>query len=544
MARNSKLILSKNIKLDKDYKEVLNYTEQQMLELMMDNDHLVNKDETFSFLRPDENVIATKFSYAECLQSNYIAFQNPNYANKWFFAFVDDVKYISDGNTEIYFTIDVMSTWFNKITPSDCFVIREHTMDDTMGNNTLPEDLELGEYCINQREDLDGTGFNEYDICIGVSSTPAGLSLSLANLTSRIYNGIYSGLRYFIFDEESSASKFIRGYDNNGMTEAIYTIFIVPKCLITTTTTIFYDNQSITSTQHGDVTGIRIGVYQPTNTPVTVGAFTDVQQPTDLNGYTPKNAKMYTYPFSYIYITNNCGSDIIYKWEDFDGTPEFSCDGALSVGCSIKLYPRNYKKYPTSSVYPRVCYSYGISLGKYPTCSWNSDSFTNWITQNAINLAISGATSATSIIGGALTGNIGAVGAGAVSIGNTISQVYQHSLVPEQAKGNTNSGDVTASAGQIGFFMQKMTIKYQYAKICDEYFTRFGYKTNLTKVPNITGRTYFNYVQIADSEVIGYGEVPNKYMEQINQIFRSGVTIWHNHSYMGDYTVSNTIVTP
>ena len=71
MSRSSKLILSKNIKLDKEYKEVLNYSETDMLNLMTDNNHFINKNETFSFLRPDENVIATEFTYDECLQSNY-----------------------------------------------------------------------------------------------------------------------------------------------------------------------------------------------------------------------------------------------------------------------------------------------------------------------------------------------------------------------------------------------------------------------------------------------------------------------------------------
>ena len=547
MSRNSKLILSKNIKLDKQYKEVLNYTELEMLDLLNSEEHLVNRDDKFSFLRENTNVISTGFSYAECLQANYIAFTNPDYANKWFFAFIDDVIYVSDKVTEIHFTIDVMSTWFNKVGVKQCFVIREHTMDDTMGNNTQPENLELGEYCINQNEDLYGIGFDEYDICIGVSVVPAELTLSTSVLTSRIYNKVYSGLRYFIFEDESSASKFIREYDNLGMASAIYTIFVVPKALITVTSCIFYDNTTFGSST------IKIGVYQPSNTIVNIGAFTDVDQPTDLNGYTPKNNKLYTYPYSYMYITNNCGGDVVYKWEDFDGKPTFSCDGALSVGCSIKLYPRNYKKYPTSSVWPRVCYPYGISAGKYPTCSWSSDSFTNWITQNAINITLNAATLGLGMVSGVneaesrselysiVKGNAVSTG---LSIGNSLSQMYQQALVPYQAKGNTNSGDVIASAGQIGFWMLKMCIKYEYAKIIDEYFTRFGYKTNLTKVPNINGRTYFNYVQIADSEVIGYGEVPNKYMDEINNIFRRGVTIWHNHSNIGDYTVTNSIVTP
>ena len=534
MARNTRVILSKNIKLDKSYKEVLNYSETDMLNLMRDNDHFIFEYDELSY-QSNKKVVYLKINslltYPMCLKASYFAFINPDYENKWFFAFIDKINYISDATVEIEYTIDVMTTWFNKVNPKQCFVIREHTMDDTLGNNTQPENLELGEYCINQREDLYGIGFDEYDICIGVSVVPPDLSLSTTVLTSRIYNKVYSGLRYFIFEDEDSASNFIREYDNLGMASAIYTIFIVPKALITVASCIFYDNTTFGSST------IKIGVYQPSNTVVNIGAFTDVDQPTDLNGYIPKNNKLYTYPYSYMYITNNCGGDVVYKWEDFNGKPTFSCDGALSVGCSIKLYPRNYKKYPTSSVWPRVCYSYGLSAGKYPTCSWSSDSFTNWITENAINIGVE----SVNLVSNIATGNVKEATS---SIANSVNQAYQHSLVPYQTKGNTNSGDVIASAGQIGFWMLKMCIKYEYAKIIDEYFTRFGYKTNLTKIPNINGRTYFNYVQIADSEVIGYGEVPNEYMDEINRIFRTGVTIWHDHTKIGDYTVNNTIVTP
>ena len=28
-----------------------------------------------------------------------------------------------------------------------------------------------------------------------------------------------------------------------------------------------------------------------------------------------------------------------------------------------------------------------LPLAKYPTCSWTSDAFTNWLTQNAVNLS-------------------------------------------------------------------------------------------------------------------------------------------------------------
>jgi hypothetical protein len=70
-----------------------------------------------------------------------------------------------------------------------------------------------------------------------------------------------------------------------------------------------------------------------------------------------------------------------------------------------------------------------------------------------------------------------------------------------------------------------------------------GYKTIRVVSPNLTGRTYWNYIEIGPHEEIGYGDVPTKYMEEINKACRTGVTIWHNHANIGNYTLNNTIVT-
>lgn len=545
MARNTRVILSKNIKLDKTYKEVLNYSETDMLNLMRDNDHFIYEYDELSY-QSDKKVVYLKITpsltYPMCLKASYFAFINPDYENKWFFAFIDKINYISNATVEIEYTIDVMTTWFNKVNLKQCFVVREHTMDDTLGNNTLPENLELGEYVIVDKDRLD-YGLRNCNICIGVSSTPSNFPTTGINLTSRIYNGIYSGLRYFIFRDESSASKFIRAYDSERMAEAIYTIFLVPTSLIDSNTVTWYEIAI------GSYSDIEIGVYLPSNDPVTLFSTQQLSIPDNLDGYTPKNNKLFTYPYSYMYVTNNCGGDITYNYEDFNGQPVFGCDGALCVGCSIKLYPRNYKKLPVDDSYKRILYNYGLNAGKYPTCSWSSDSFTNWITQNAINLATGviggGAALAAGLMsGGTALAALGLASGGLMSITGSLNQIYQHSAVPEQAQGNTNSGDIVTSAKEMGFTLFNMSIKSQYAKIVDDYFTRFGYKTNLTKIPNINGRAYFNYVQIADSEVIGYGEIPNIYMDEINNIFRRGVTIWHNHSSIGNYNVNNSIVTP
>ena len=130
----------------------------------------------------------------------------------------------------------------------------------------------------------------------------------------------------------------------------------------------------------------------------------------------------------------------------------------------------------------------------------------------------------------------------ALSIANTAGQIYQHSLCPTTAKGNTNGGDINVCSERNGFSFYKMSIKQEYARIIDEYFTRYGYKVNRLKTPNITGRTYWNYIQIDSQDDLGSGNIPNKYMETINNIARKGVTIWHNHDNIGNFALNNTIV--
>jgi hypothetical protein len=116
------------------------------------------------------------------------------------------------------------------------------------------------------------------------------------------------------------------------------------------------------------------------------------------------------------------------------------------------------------------------------------------------------------------------------------------SLTPPQVNGNTNNGDIMMAMDENCFHVFKMSIRYDFAKRIDDYFSRYGYKVNALKVPNIRGRQNFNYIQISDDSVIGYGEIPNKYMDEINNICKNGVTIWHNHQNIGNYNIENSIL--
>ena len=92
---------------------------------------------------------------------------------------------------------------------------------------------------------------------------------------------------------------------------------------------------------------------------------------------------------------------------------------------------------------------------------------------------------------------------------------------------------------KLTFTPYKMSIKEEYAKIIDNFFSMFGYKVNVVKVPNITGRTNWNYVKTIDCNFTG--DIPQEDLNIIRSAFNNGITLWHNASTMYNYGNSNNI---
>lgn len=113
-------------------------------------------------------------------------------------------------------------------------------------------------------------------------------------------------------------------------------------------------------------------------------------------------------------------------------------------------------------------------------------------------------------------------------------------MTPPQAEGNLNSGDVTTASNRNTFYFEVKSIKKEIAKIIDDYFSMYGYKTNSLKIPNITGRTNWNYVKTINCNI--EGDIPQEDLQKIKDMFNQGVTLWHNPSTFLDYTQSNTII--
>ena len=531
--RNSKAILAKGIRLDRDYKNILDYSESSMLSLVTSKQ--VATFNNCSFIR-NENAIDLEVAYGTALQADYLAFQNPNYSNKWFFAFIDKVEYKGERNTRIYYTVDVCSTWFDYWTAQKCWVIREHANTDNAGDNLVPENLEMGEFVNNgSRINISGTGYYAF----GLISTAAP-----GDSTKYVYNnlgGVLASGRLFCFTYAAQFGNFVLKLSNEGKLDAISQAYLIPYAAIGGDLHLNPDFDPFGNTDEE-----LYYRYKGKNQPYT--SDTNISRPASLNGYTPVNKKLLTAPFMSLVVSNSAGTVNNYAYEFFSDPSacKFTCEYVPVVGCSFIAIPRNYKGIDKNM-------NEMIVGPKFPALQWTGDVYTNWLTQNAVNIGIGIVSDGIGLVKSAVNIGEGEVEKGVsgmesvgFSIANQMAELYKHSLVPMSIRGSSNVGDVMSAARELNIYGYPMSITSQFAQRIDQFFTRYGYATNKLKYPNQTGRATFNYVQIAAGENIGYPSgnfsVPPADMEIINNVYRAGVTVWHNHDNIGNFDLANGII--
>ena len=530
----------------------------------------------FTYQRKD-GTIRVPALIDDLYEYNYVMYRNTNHSNKWFYAYITDMSYVSDQVTAITIKNDPWQCWQFDLTYKPTFVEREHVNDDTIGLHTLPENLELGEYVVNNVTNvLDSTGStfhggttNSLFIIMGVTQAPSGDNVSAGLPSSRMYDGLFQGLYFLAFDSVADVENVIKMYDTAGQASAIYCIFTAPRSLVgastwtvphtwsytkgstTITATIYHINTSQGGFANTLMTNV---VASPNYRSVEYGTANE-HRVYNLDGYEFKNNKMLSYPFSFLYVTNNGGGDCIYKYEDFKlGTiiesgakiinARLNVYGSLSASAQTRLVPCNYKNLlDGNNIVPN--YTYGLAGQKFPASSWTSDYYTNWLTQNGVNIATNLIISAASGVATASTGGLG-VAFGTIGLGKTIAsalgQIHTAQITPDQAKGDLSCGDINYSTGKTGFAIQAMSVRSEVAKIIDDYFSAYGYCVNSIKVPNVTGRTNWNYVKTVGCYILA--DIPQTDLAEIKSMFDKGITFWHNPTTFMDYSQSNAIVTP
>lgn len=542
------------VPLENDYKHTL-FFENETAQYNYFTGKTIKSIENCSYQRK-ERLIRFPACIDDLISCNYVMYRNNAHSSKWYYAFIVKMEYKNDEMTEIFIETDVMQTWADKYTVKPSFIEREHVENDTTGLHTYPEQLETGEYVINSKNTNNSLLVRSLIIGCTVNlnsfDDPLFEAGKYASVAGDVYNGIFSGIKYYKVTRDE-VKRIIKDLAKYGQSDAIVTIFTCPSLFVTA---VYPEDLSYSTDNpvgYAEVeTSDSIVSKDWLNTFGVEGK--DNVKPVTINGHTVRNNKLFTYPYCYMLMSNNSGGSAVYKYELFhnpedDTKCKFQIESAITPSFSITITPKNYNNVELNRLEK-------LALGKFPICAWATDVYTNWLTQNAVNiplsigtalvttgLAIAGAVMAPSTGGASAIATVGAIGAGvggATSIASTIGEVYQHSLQPPQAEGNINSGDVTFASGSLTFTAYQMTIKREMAEIIDGYFDMFGYKICKVKLPSVNHRKNYWYIKTQDVNIDG--NIPMEDLQKIKQCYNNGITFWKNPVNIGDYSVNNECV--
>ena len=172
------------------------------------------------------------------------------------------------------------------------------------------------------------------------------------------------------------------------------------------------------------------------------------------------------------------------------------------------------------------------------------------ITTGAIETGIESLAGALQLSAGAFSGDIEGISSGYTrSLGmlgysyNLMKEMHNKKKIPPVTISQGSTSEIMASGNYnyLGFSFYQFCIKREFAEIIDNYFSKFGYKTLKSKVPNITGRTSWNYVKTIEA-LVDSTSVPEKYLNEYKQMLNNGITFWHNPATFMDYSQTNSIV--
>ena len=510
-APSAEVIIAKGIEWDDDYIHVRPYA--SVTELV---NHVRSKavwqssacapvkEGRFSF-RPDNNSAPIN----EC---NYIAYNNKPYEDKWHFGFITGVSWLSHNSCEVTFKYDVFQECWYTVNLLPCFVERMHIAktDDTIGANLVPDNLETGPMECYHHDYID---WGKMWIGAYLTEMPRG---GQPPGTERLYNGVYSGLISYVTEAEnySNISDLIDAYDE-GNKDAIQLIYMFPNICLQTE-----DNPSEVSKTF-NVT------YE--------------------YGYTPKNNKLFSYPYSYLIANDNNGGAYTYRPELFpQGTYHLQSSGMRNTMPVVYTCPINYAGVQFEN------YNYGFTTSGFPLCAWTTDTFKAWLAQNKNSLALGLVGSSVNAVVGGMSGGAsggirggvpGVIGgsieglySGLMGIASTMAKVQDMSVIPDQARGNINSDSVNVGLGICRLDMYGMRPTLKMCKVLDDFWSAFGYPIHEITKPLWNSRSSWNYIKTVDCAFTAEAEL--SILKDFRNLFNKGVTLWHTDN-IGNYGLDN-----
>lgn len=560
----TEIVLCRNVPLDNSYDHQITFaTKQAQVAYFYSTAYKVIPEN--SYQRVMLNRLRIQCSIGEAMSCNYLYFSNNSHENKTIYAFITGWEYVNEVTTEITYEIDVFQTFWFDIHIQPSFVEREHSITDEIGDNLVEEGLATGEYM------LDGYVADEYadDIAIVFWCTftstyvdpttgdpvPWGTPNAewrFTPCTGYYQNRTFNGLCPMAFRNTTTGAEEIASW-LAAVTPSNYSNIL--SCVMMPRASILYADDTLDS------------------------YFVDISKATHLSylqrsdGQQIKNKKLYTSPYTELYVTAFNGVNATYAYEyfnypDFPDVVQFNIIGDVSPDPSQCAVPIAYKGVGINA-------DEMITLTGFPQVSWNQDAFKAWLAQNASNIAsvaigiagavaTGGATLATAAaphhpyfarpgshayfsgkakepVMGNMAQTMDLVGSSMSPVSGVtnllVGGVLAWKTAP-QARGNNGKYLMhKAMLDHFGFYNKH--IRPEYVTIIDDYFNMFGYATRRVKVPEILSRPYWNFVK-TQGIVLDVANAPQPYVQKIIDCFNRGITFWHNPAIVGNYNLNNS----
>lgn len=531
-----------------------------------------------SYQRERPAVSINGLSAEAAITCNYMMYQNAAYSNKWFYAFIDRVDYVNDGACRVTFTLDPIQTWAFDYQLTDCFIERNHTAEDYLGLSLTPEPVGSKDYVANEVwQRIAGVDSISHELLTGeyaivlvwhYDDTDSDGSYAVGGLVQNVY----SALNYRVFpadDTKSTGSFTFKGQTYNYTNKSPIDIIGIWIAAIEATTSMgaqaIQAIYMIPADIFGGIANIPAGgVDFPAEAPIfqnniynlrgiSLQGTTDASgtvQPVDLNGYVPRNKKLYTYPFNYLELNNGSGDKLQLRYERFLD-PDYlaiSVKEAVIQPASIVVEPCYYDYDLEAGGGARANHDYQLSLSNFPQCSWISDTYAAWAAQNSINMP-SQITSGVgmSALSALVTGSVmPVIGAGLGTIVGNLLGAQAAKASPDTVKGSQTSGNGSIPQDRCNIYVNRKSIDAESARIADDYFTMYGYSIN--HLEHITAandprrrRPHYTYLKTIGCDI--QGDLPADDAADINAIYDKGIRFWLNPAEIGDYSVDNSPTT-
>lgn len=557
-----------------------------------------------SYQRYMRNSIKLEINAEAVYDCNYMMFQNTNFGDRWFYAFIVNIEYIANQVTRIDYQIDAIQTWLLDCTIKPSFVVRKHFPQDSIYTSRIDEGLETGEYIIDNIDlyNANHQTLNQYYgntiYVVAVTRVPWSTAYDAQN-PNEVYDsfkrvrGAGNGLSYVCFPHTTQGIIGIntlianyRHWSSLGVSQDdVVLIFEAPKHL-------FMDD-SVQAVSCNTVLG-GIGtlfrndgeMYNPLN----VNPNTDVDSmdftfvfPTlnDTYGNTIKNKKLLQYPYSFIYVYDGKGNNAHYNIEDFTWTGETAPTSGtftmLSSGNSdtaMSMIPRSYKGLDKNR-------NESITYKGFPQCSWVNDLFKAWYSQNGGVIG-----SAVRMINGGTGDDIGVNLTNWKSNSNEVisGRIHNASSKSDQANGNkkvevknendnaskTDSSLSSVGLGIAGELKNIATHSKMPAHVCGNFNTDLNYFDGMHTFNVVHMHIREDYARRIDQyfNMFGYysktveevnywsrphwnyiqtkglniiASIPESFTKEIISIFENGIRFWKNPTEVGSYlTIDNS----